>query len=251
MKLAERIFKRTDYKETSPYGTRIHPVTKEKSFHYGVDYGTQLEYWNQYALEDGFIVNCGADGSSMNALFAWVEYPRLQLRLLHYHLDLIKVKKGQKVDENTVIGTTGKTGRATGIHLHLGVKVKKNNRWVYIDPNTIDYQPEVKEVKQSFDGIWDKEFTKQLQRHFGTYVDGIISGQKFACAAIEGIDRGINGSNLIRAMQLWLNVDVDGQLNPLTIRALQKRMGTLQDAYVSRPSSLVKEMQSRLAKGEL
>lgn len=52
--------------------------------------------------------------------------------MLHYHLDSIKVKAGQTVNENTILGYTGKTGKATGIHLHLGLKLLSGGD--YIDP---------------------------------------------------------------------------------------------------------------------
>jgi murein DD-endopeptidase MepM/ murein hydrolase activator NlpD len=40
---------------------------------------------------------------------------------LYAHFSKIVVKSGQKVDQNTVLGTVGTTGRATGAHLHLEV----------------------------------------------------------------------------------------------------------------------------------
>lgn len=38
----------------------------------------------------------------------------------YYHLDSLKVKLGQKVNIDTIIGFTGKTGQSTGVHLHFG-----------------------------------------------------------------------------------------------------------------------------------
>lgn len=139
MKLATRIFKREDWKFTSPFGDRIHPVTKVKSFHSGTDYGSHGEKWKQYALEEGIVLAAGVDSGGYGALFAWVSYPRLGIKCLHYHLDAVFVKKGQKVTTDTCIGTTGTSGRSTGIHLHLGVKHLNDNK--YFDPESFDYQP--------------------------------------------------------------------------------------------------------------
>lgn len=142
MKLAEAIFRRGDYKKPtgrSLYGDRIHPVTNKPDFHSGVDYGTQGEKWPQWALEEGIVLSCGKDVRGANALFVWIKYPRLGIKVLHYHLDRIDVKKNQLVDSNTCIGLTGQTGVVTDIHLHLGVKSLITNK--YFDPEIFDYQP--------------------------------------------------------------------------------------------------------------
>ena len=127
MKLATRIFKREDWYVTSKFGYRDAIKTSAgttNTFHSGCDYGTNGSKWKQYALEDGNVLSCGT--ASDGAKYVWVEYPRLNIKLLHYHLDTILVKKGQKVNSDTVLGTTGKTGKSTGIHLHLGMKYLNN-----------------------------------------------------------------------------------------------------------------------------
>lgn len=139
MKLAQVIFGRTDYKITSPFGSRESPLTGKNEYHDGCDYGTNAEKWPQYAIEDGEVLSCGKDTNYANAIFAWVSYPRLGIRLLHYHLDQVCVTKGQKVTAGTLIGYTGMTGLATGIHLHLGMKYLNSS--AYVDPESFDYVP--------------------------------------------------------------------------------------------------------------
>lgn len=139
MKLADRIFKRNDWYVTSNYGNRKNIITKKgktNNFHFGCDYGTNREKWPQYALEEGVIISCGI--ASDGAKFVWVNYPRINKKLLHYHLDSICVKTGESVDENKVLGYTGKTGKATGIHLHLGMK--ESNGENYQAPHSYDYK---------------------------------------------------------------------------------------------------------------
>lgn len=139
MKLAERIFKRNDYYITSPFGYRTDPITGKKGvYHDGVDYGTKGEKWPQYAIHKGKVLSCGLDSKYANAKFVWVEYADLGFKLLYYHLDSINVKKGQEVDDNTIIGFTGKTGLATGIHLHLGMKYLDSN--AYVNAEDYDYK---------------------------------------------------------------------------------------------------------------
>jgi murein DD-endopeptidase MepM/ murein hydrolase activator NlpD len=118
---------------TSPYGKRSTISTSAgttTSFHYGTDYGTNNKNLPQYAIEDGTVISCGT--ASDSAKYVWIKYPRINKKMLHYHLDSIKVTNGQQVSKGTLIGYTGKTGKATGIHLHLGVKDLTTDK--YEDP---------------------------------------------------------------------------------------------------------------------
>lgn len=44
------------------------------------------------------------------------------MKTLYAHLSEIKVKKGDEVDTNTIIGLMGSTGHSTGSHLHFEVR---------------------------------------------------------------------------------------------------------------------------------
>lgn len=146
MKLADRIFRRSrgkgkdQYYITSPFGWRKDPISGEYKGHTGCDYGTHGNKWAQYALEDGTVESVYKD--YYGALCVRVAYPRLGIRCTHAHLDCIKVKKGQAVNKDTILGNTGTTGYSTGVHLHLGVQEIGKSAW--IDPESIDYQEEVK-----------------------------------------------------------------------------------------------------------
>lgn len=127
------IFHNVDHYVTSKFGKRASISTSNgntATFHSGTDYGTNGKKIAQYAIEDGSILSCGK--ASDGAKYVWVSYPRLKVKMLHYHLNSIKVKAGQKVNKNTLLGYTGKTGKATGVHLHLGVKRLSGGD--YIDP---------------------------------------------------------------------------------------------------------------------
>lgn len=139
MKLATRIFRRNDWYVTSPFGYRKDPISGVTKFHNGCDYGTNIQKWPQYALEDGVVESAGKDSSG--GIFAWVKYPRLGFRLLHYHLDSVAVRTGQVVNKYTLIGYTGTTGYSTGIHLHLGKRAIGST--TYDDPHLYDYQEAV------------------------------------------------------------------------------------------------------------
>ena len=244
MKLAERTFNRKDYYLTSPYGWRIHPITKVKKFHSGSDYGTYLQKWDQLALESGKVISAGVDWLNGRALFAWVEYPRINLKLLYYHLDQVFVKKGQIVERGTLIGKTGSTGYSTAIHLHLGVKLISTN--TYINPESVIYEPMDVEI---VDGHWNELFTRDLQIYFGTSVDRIISGQYRVLPYVKIMKKGLTGSQLIRAIQRSLGIRINGQLDIETVKAMQRKLGTIVDGIISENSQMVMEMKKRLKAG--
>lgn len=99
------------------------------------------------------------------------------------------------------------------------------------------------------DGSWGKGWTRALQRHYGTPVDGVISGQPRNATTehIYSVQYGTGGSMLIRAIQRDLGTIQDGKISYPSnmIKALQKKYGTPQTGKVGNPSALVKEMQKR------
>ena len=139
MKLPTRIFKKEGWYITSPFGYRYHPVTGKYTFHSGTDYGTHCEKWKQYALEDGYVYYVDKEGKTTYGKYLWVRYPRINRSLLHAHLSSIEVNKGDEVHEGTLLGTTGETGRATGVHLHLGMTEIGKSEW--LDAEAYDYIP--------------------------------------------------------------------------------------------------------------
>ena len=153
-KISNLIFNNANHYITSPYGKRATIKTSAgttDSFHRGTDYGTNGKKLPQYAIEDGYVF--AAAKASDGAKYVWVIYPRIKKAMIHYHLDSIAVKSGQSVKKGTMLGKTGKTGKATGIHLHLGIRdleklstaqVKKIT-WsllqscAYVDPEKVAY----------------------------------------------------------------------------------------------------------------
>ena len=108
------------------FHNKKHYITQNFSDkHKATDYGTHRKKINQYAIEDGIVTWTGLISGGKTVK---IKYPRINKEFLHLHLDKIKVKKGQKVNKNTVLGTTGMTGLATGIHLHLRIKDLSTNK---------------------------------------------------------------------------------------------------------------------------
>lgn len=166
--ISNLIFNGASHYVTSVFGKRASISTsagKTSSYHNGTDYGTNGKKIAQYAIEDGYCFN--ATTASDGAKYVWIIYPRIKKAMLHYHLDTISVKKGQTVKKGTKLGTTGKTGKATGIHLHLGIKdlsklidtqIKNMTQSIlngisYIDPEKVSYTaPTATSTYKSFTG---------------------------------------------------------------------------------------------------
>ena len=107
------------YYVSSPYGLRIHPKSKSKQMHHGIDMaGTWQE--EVRAPADGYISFSGRNGSFGKTIKIVHKHG---VSTLYGHLHRLNVKKGMNVKEGEVIGKMGSTGRAVGAHLHYEIKV--------------------------------------------------------------------------------------------------------------------------------
>ena len=111
-------------------------------------------------------------------------------------------------------------------------------------------QPQVTQLV--IDGSFGPATTRRLQQVLGTQVTGAIGGQQ-RTAITENIPAarfGSGGSMVVREMQRRLNLPSNqrgGLFGPLTLEALQRRMGTPVTGAISRTNSaVVKELQRRL-----
>jgi murein DD-endopeptidase MepM/ murein hydrolase activator NlpD len=112
---------------TSPYGIRKNPFDGLLQFHKGVDLaapeGTPFR-----SVEAGAVVYAGLLGDYGNTVI--VEHPSGD-RTLYAHASSIRVRQGENVDTEQLIGTVGSSGRTTGPHLHF--EVRRNG--TSVDPN--------------------------------------------------------------------------------------------------------------------
>lgn len=103
------------------------------------------------------------------------------------------------------------------------------------------------------DGYWGQATTRALQKALGTAQDGVISGQYSNAVTrnISSVKYGppYTGSNVIKALQRKIGATADGYIGPDTVRALQRYLGTPVDGAISRPSTMVREMQRKLNNG--
>ena len=111
---------------TSQFGHRVDPITGEVSSHTGTD----------IACAEGTPILAAADGvvTVANGLDSWGGsygyYIKINhgggLETLYAHCSSICVTTSQQVQAGEVIGYVGHTGRVTGNHLHLEVRIDGN-----------------------------------------------------------------------------------------------------------------------------
>ena len=230
--VSDLIFHNAKHYVTSKFGYRSVLNTsngKTNPFHSGTDYGTNGKKIAQYAIEDGEVLT--ATKASDGALYVWVKYPRLGVKMLHYHLDSIKVKKGQKVNANTLLGYTGKTGKATGIHLHLGVKRLSGGD--YIDPEKWaknEYTAPPKKTATTSTAKADSFLPARGYFKKGDVSENVGKVAKFMRKTFPSYtsEKALGntyGDNLIKAVkefQKRTGLKADGYLGKLTLAELKK-----------------------------
>ncbi len=139
-----------DWKVTSPFGWRIHPIEKYKKHHNGVDlWGPKAKIWNE-AWHDGKVIAAGtsklknADGSLGGVgyyvdLRVIIDGEAYVTRYAHMVEGSLTVVKGEKVKAGTRLGIMGNTGASAGRHLHFEICKGKIHRWTsdgkgFVDP---------------------------------------------------------------------------------------------------------------------
>ena len=128
-------------KVTFPYGAKY----KSGAIHKGVDYragiGTPV-----YAAVSGVVVHAGKHvykkgwgySFGVHVIIDNVKFPDGSAGLWsgYCHLSEVKVRVGQKVKQNDVVGLAGNTGRSTAPHLHFQVLASRTwNPIKHVNPD--------------------------------------------------------------------------------------------------------------------
>jgi murein DD-endopeptidase MepM/ murein hydrolase activator NlpD len=116
---------------TSAYGWRIHPVTKKRSMHTGIDIGASGGS-RIVAVANGKVIYAAWYGAYGNCTI--VDHGG-GLTSMYGHQSKFGVKKGDIVLKGDTIGYVGTTGLSTGNHLHFEVRTQGNNTspWPYLN----------------------------------------------------------------------------------------------------------------------
>lgn len=106
---------------TSPYGYRVHPITKTRRLHAGTDFGigcgTPI-----YASQSGTVTFAGWEGTGGKSTY--INHGTIngsKWQTVYRHQSQFKVSVGASVQKGQVIGLVGSTGGSTGCHLHFEV----------------------------------------------------------------------------------------------------------------------------------
>ena len=120
------------YRLTSPFGYRSDPFTGSPKMHTGLD----------FAMKIGNPVYATGDGVVESVKFEFFGYGNsvtidhgFGYKTIYAHLNSVNVIEGMKVKRGDCIAETGKSGRASGPHLHYEVvyKGQKVNPANYLD----------------------------------------------------------------------------------------------------------------------
>lgn len=112
----------TNKKIASKYGNRLHPIYKVWKMHTGIDIGSKLNE-KIVAAADGIVIYAGTRGGYGNCII--IDHGS-GITTLYAHINNrgFLVQTGQRVKAGQAIAKAGKTGVATGPHLHF--EVRKN-----------------------------------------------------------------------------------------------------------------------------
>lgn len=113
-------------KMTSAFGNRVHPVSGEDRFHYGIDID----------VAEGTVIRSFADGrvtavgeSAELGKYVTVQHAN-DFSTLYAHCQRVTASSGQTVQLGDPIAESGATGQATGPHLHFEL----HQDTVYLNP---------------------------------------------------------------------------------------------------------------------
>jgi murein DD-endopeptidase MepM/ murein hydrolase activator NlpD len=142
----------------SAFGYRIHPVTKKRSFHAGLDlpakHGTPI-----YAPASGVVVYANKKGAYGNFMLIAHSYG---FKTAYGHLSRFAVKSGDYVTKGQKIAYVGSTGRSTGPHLHY--EVRYLTKW--LDPTKFMFAnlDDINDISDKITQVNWKSILKQTEK---------------------------------------------------------------------------------------
>ena len=192
----------TEYHEIAQsFGKRVHPITGEEHFHSGIDFkaeeGTPVLAGIEGKFDVGYDEEKGAYMTIYGENGVEVTYCHLQSDILRTLWNVNYLNKG------SLLGFVGNTGKSTGPHLHMEVKVNGE----YVDPEEYIIQ-EVMELLQvakpkiesyiSYFGYADAEY-----KVTDFYVDSEGGGVTVSLTNYDDTTIGLTYYKMPYGWQLW------------------------------------------------
>ncbi len=107
-----------NFRITSPFGYRTHPIFGGKSFHTGIDIGAKTGS-PVVAANGGTVIKAGWNNAYGNVVF--IDHGGGTVTVYAHNSELL-VSKGAVVSRGQQISKVGSTGNSTGPHLHFEVR---------------------------------------------------------------------------------------------------------------------------------
>lgn len=110
---------REDFKYiSSPFGSRINPLTRKNQWHNGIDIAVKNLKTKVYCTAEGIIEELNYDKRKG----AYITIKHIGgFKTKYFHLDNVFVRVGEKVSQGQIIAIVGNTGLSTAIHLHYEI----------------------------------------------------------------------------------------------------------------------------------
>jgi hypothetical protein len=222
----------------SGFGWRVHPITKKRTFHRGIDYGGTF---NVLAAGEGKVVHVSADWAKLTKKqkerqtggnVVIIQHATDCYTAYFHGAHQSPLKVGQRVSANDVVYRSGSTGLSTGNHLHFEVRTSKSSG--HVDPipylnasNTPTASNNTVKVTGRLNSETWKAWQEVLRDHG---YSGIIDGKPgpMTNRAIQksvGVRQdGIMGPETRKAVQKHVGVKPDGIWGPVTVSAIQRAL---------------------------
>ena len=224
-----------DFRTTSSFGWRTHPIKKTRKHHNGEDLVGQ-KYVRSMA--DGLVLKARASNTKKSngepggyGYFVVVRHKidGVFYTSLYAHLKKgsFQVKQGQKVKAGQVLGIMGTTGASTGIHLHWEIWKGKTNGWSADGKGFADPIEFVKAYSKKGAVVASIGLPSTDPEETGSKYSAPANKPKYE----EPLLKGSRGED-VAYLQKYLGITVDGIFGPQTHEAVLRFMAKHDDIKV-------------------
>jgi len=230
-----------NYRVTSDFGWRTHPIEKIKKHHNGTDLWGAKEPLYIESWHDGVVIAAGTSkqklASGAVGGVGWYVDVRSKIngkwyvsRYAHMVPKSLKVKKGQKIEAGTILGKMGTSGASTGKHLHFEICAGKTHRWTNNGSGFVNPLKFVKSIIAQSKLVAD---VPNATPETAPVAPAPVHG-KSKPALKTSLKVGSKGA-LVKYLQTSLGIKADGEFGPMTdkaVKAFQSENGLKADGIV-------------------